>query len=377
LDHRKNMSETTAPDSNFDTASQRKFPCSHCGASLEFAPGVDSLKCPYCSTVNQVPHVRIQVNAEDYRAALAECANQEPAHETLNVKCPNCGAQTTLKPDVVADKCPFCASPIVAEASSHRKIKPRALLPFHITRDQAIAQFRQWLSSLWFAPSKLKEQAAKGQINGLYLPAWTYDTDCTTSYTGMRGEDYWETETYTEMENGRPVTRTRQVVHTRWWPTAGTVANDFSDVLVMATDTLPEKYLAKLEPWDLTQQQSYADEFLAGFVAMSYDIDLHQGFDRAQQLIQPTIRQTICQHIGGDHQQILTANTTYDHITFKHLLLPVWLSAYQYAGKTYRFLVNARTGEVQGERPYSWVKIAILILVILVLMLFGWILMQH
>src|SRR5277367_6435047 len=123
-------------------ASHRQFPCSKCGGTLEFAPGVDSLKCPYCGTVNQQPHVQIQVNAEDYRAALAECATGEPCHETLTVKCSNCGAQATLKPDVVADKCPFCASPIVAEASSHRKIKPHALLPFHVTRDQAIAQFR-------------------------------------------------------------------------------------------------------------------------------------------------------------------------------------------------------------------------------------------
>lgn len=348
-------------------AVQRELPCSKCGASLEFSPGVESLKCPYCGTVNQLAHAPIQVNAEDYRVTLAECAEQEPVHETLNVRCSSCGAQSTLKPDVVADKCPFCASPIVAETASHRRIKPRALLPFHVTRDQAIQQFRSWLSSLWFAPSKLKEQAAKGQINGLYLPAWTYDTDCTTAYTGMRGEDYWETETYTEMENGRPVTRTRQVVKTRWWPAAGTVANQFADVLVLATDCLPEKYADALEPWDLKSTQAYADEYLSGFVAMCYDVDLHQGFDRAQQIIQPIIRQTICQNIGGDHQQITSANTTYDHITFKHILLPVWLSAYQYAGKTYRFMVNARTGEVQGERPYSWGKIILLILAIIVL----------
>lgn len=370
------MSEETAK-SLAEPLAQRTFPCSHCGASLEFAPGVESLQCPYCHTVNALPHAHIEVNAEDYRAALAECATSEPCHETLSVKCSNCGAQITLKPDVVADKCPFCASPIVAEAASHRKIKPKAVLPFHITREQATARFRDWLAGLWFAPSKLKEQAAKGQINGLYLPAWTYDTDCTTAYTGLRGEDYWETETYTEMENGRPVTRTRQVVKTRWWPTSGTVANEFADVLVMASDALPEKYLQRLEPWDLQLEQPYADEFLSGFTAMSYDVDLHHGFDRAQELIKPQIRQTICQHIGGDHQQILTANTTYGKINFKHLFLPVWISAYQYAGQTYRFLVNARTGEVQGERPYSWGKIAILVAILLVLLLIVWICLQH
>ena len=51
----------------------------------------------------------------------------------------------------------------------------------------------------------------------------------------------------------------------------------------------------------------------------------------------------------------------YRNITFKHLLLPVWISAYQFQNKTFRFLVNARTGEVQGERPWSWVKIMVLV----------------
>ena len=52
-------------------------------------------------------------------------------------------------------------------------------------------------------------------------------------------------------------------------------------------------------------------------------------------------------------------------MTFKHTLLPVWISAYRYHDRTFRFLVNARTGEVQGERPYSWIKITLFVMLIL------------
>lgn len=369
------MSESSEVKTPVDAVEQQ-FPCKHCGAALEFAPGVDSLKCPYCGTVNDLPSPQIQTNAEDYQAALAELGEQEPSHEVLTVKCPHCGAETTLQPDVVADRCPFCDSPIVAEGASKRKIKPHCVLPFHVPREQAIEEFQRWLSSRWFAPTKLKSQAAKGKINGLYLPAWTYNTDSSTAYTGMRGEDYYDTETYTTIENGQSVTRTRQVLKTRWWPAAGNVSDEFTDVLVLATDTLPAKYTDPLEPWDLKLSQAYADEYLAGFVAMSYDIDLRQGFDAARQIMSGTIRQSICRDIGGDHQRIISAKTNYENITFRYLLLPVWLSAYQYGGKTYRFLVNARTGEVQGERPYSWVKIIVLVLVILLVLLIAWLAAQ-
>ena len=51
-----------------------------------------------------------------------------------------------------------------------------------------------------------------------------------------------------------------------------------------------------------------------------------------------------------------------DDVTFKHVLLPGWLAAYKYRGQSYRFVVNGQTGKVQGERPWSWVKITIAVI---------------
>ena len=46
-------------------------------------------------------------------------------------------------------------------------------------------------------------------------------------------------------------------------------------------------------------------------------------------------------------------------MTFKHLLLPMWMLAYRFKGKTFQVVVNAVTAEVQGDRPWSWIKIAL------------------
>jgi hypothetical protein len=43
----------------------------------------------------------------------------------------------------------------------------------------------------------------------------------------------------------------------------------------------------------------------------------------------------------------------------------MYVSAYQFKGKSFRFLINGQTGEVQGERPYSVWKIASLVISIL------------
>ena len=52
-------------------------------------------------------------------------------------------------------------------------------------------------------------------------------------------------------------------------------------------------------------------------------------------------------------------------ITFKHLLLPVYAGACRLNQKVYQIVINGRTGEVQGDRPYSFIKIALLVLTIL------------
>jgi predicted RNA-binding Zn-ribbon protein involved in translation (DUF1610 family) len=344
---------------------QRQFPCKQCGANLQYAPGTRTLVCPYCGTGNAIPQTDQPIEELDFNAYISNLHAAEPTHEILTVKCNSCGAESSLPPDVVAQNCPFCGSPIVAEASSKKLIKPRSLLPFRITREQARDAFRQWIRGLWFAPNRLKKNAeADNKLSGIYMPSWTYDSDTDSSYTGMRGDDYWDTETYTAIENGKPVTRTRQVRKTRWYPVSGRVGNRFDDVLVLASRSLPQKYAEALEPWDLRSLVPYSDEYLSGFVCESYQVDLAQGFERARQIMDVTIRQSVCRDIGGDHQRIVSLSTHYSNITFKHLLLPVWLSAYRYHEQVYHFLVNARTGEVQGERPYSWIKITLLVLLI-------------
>jgi hypothetical protein len=173
------------------------------------------------------------------------------------------------------------------------------------------------------------------------------------------------TETYTTTENGRSVTKTRQVRKIRWTFVSGSVSHWFDDVLVPASNTLPKKYVVRLEPWDTQNLVPFDEKFLSGYKAESYQVDLKQGFEEAKGIMDVTIRQLIRNHIGGDEQRIHTVDTKYSRITFKHALFPLYISAYQFRNKIYRFLVNARTGEVQGERPYSFWKIFFFVLAII------------
>jgi hypothetical protein len=189
-----------------------------------------------------------------------------------------------------------------------------------------------------------------------------YYTDTTTDYTGQRGDHYYTTETYTDTDSqGRRVTRTRQIQHTRWSSASGTVPGSFSDLLIPATTALSSARLRALEPWDLEFLKPYNPAFLAGFKAQRYQIGLGDGFELAKELMAPVIERDVCEDIGGDEQQIDQMITEYFNTTFKHLLLPVYAGAYRFNGKIFQIVVNGRTGEIHGDRPYSVWKILLFI----------------
>lgn len=361
------MAESQAAISTANSDGLQRFPCKQCGARLQYSPGTFVTVCPYCSAQNQIgasTDTR-QVREIDYLETLRDLREHAEKFEAMTLRCDACAATIQAPPNVTSLSCPFCGSNIVATAKSATQIKPGAVLPFKVTREDAIARFRKWMGSLWFAPNKLKHQGMlDAAFNGTYLPAWTYDTRTRTAYSGLRGDAYWVSESY--YVSGKR--QTRMVRKIRWSPASAVVDVPFDDVLVMASKTLPAKDVEKLEPWDLKQCLPYADDYLAGFRAECYQVGLEEGFGEAKARMQPGIENAIREDIGGDEQQIHEMRTRYNAITFKHLLLPVWLSAYRYSAKTYRFMVNARTGEVVGERPYSALKITLFVLMCLAIL---------
>jgi DNA-directed RNA polymerase subunit RPC12/RpoP len=337
------------------------FACTNCGADLKYKPGTEHLNCEYCGANNEIPQIEGDIEELDFHEFLAKKAESEETIVESFVKCENCGASSTLEPNVTSALCPYCSTPMVVEhASDEKVIQPKSLLPFKLDNNSAKGEFKKWVKKLWFAPNDLTKAVLNfDHFKGIYIPYWTFDTDTITNYIGQRGEHYYVTETYETTEDGKSVTNTKQVQKTRWHSARGNVQKFFDDILTVATKSLPEKYIYKLEPWDLENLVPFDKNYLSGFITEKYQIELGEGFEIAKGIADPEIRSLIKRDIGGDEQRITSMKTNYNDIKFKHLLLPVFVSAYKFKDKLYQFLVNGRTGEVQGQRPYSWIKIAL------------------
>ncbi len=143
----------------------------------------------------------------------------------------------------------------------------------------------------------------------------------------------------------------------RWTPASGEFQRFFDDIVVVGSRGFPEQRIRDLEPWDLSKCVPFTQQVLAGFLARTYDLGLEESFYNGRARIDAAIHSDVRQRIGGDEQRVHSVESRYDAITYKHLLLPVWMLAYRHRDCSYQVFVNAATGEVQGDRPYSWVKI--------------------
>ncbi|MBX3437052.1 MAG: hypothetical protein KF861_06150, partial [Planctomycetaceae bacterium] len=346
-----------------DEGRGRIFPCAQCGADLVFHIGVQRLKCRFCGAEKEIElRPDAEIVEQDYLAMLdRQQENRARSDEgselgESEVRCESCGGTVVFSGTLTSSECPYCASPIQREKihSATSRIPVDGVLPFQIDHDRAAHALADWVRSRWFAPNEFLRSGIEGKFNGVYLPFWTYDSMTYSAYQGERGDNYTVT-----VGTGK---NRRTEVRTRWSPASGDFQRFFDDVLVIGVRELPMDYLHALEPWPLTKCLPFTQQVLAGFLARTYDVPLDQGFQDAKRRIDQALHAETCRRIGGDQQRVHSLRSRYDAITFKHLLLPVWMMAYRYRDQPYRVFINAGTGEVQGERPYSPWKIAFAVL---------------
>jgi DNA-directed RNA polymerase subunit RPC12/RpoP len=362
------MTDTLTPK---DPPAGRKFPCARCGARLDFDPGARALHCPYCGHVQTIDPSDRAVREHDFRAEAVGAAEAPLPGRSSEVRCGGCGAVVLLEDKVATDHCPYCGTHLENQPqAAAAMIPPEALLPFAVGQRQAVEAFARWLGSLWFAPGGLRRLADLGRLRGVYVPFWTFDAMTYTHYTGERGDDYQETENYTERDaQGNLVNKQRTVTKTRWWPVSGEVRHFFDDVLVCASRGLPPGYAGAVATAELRHLEPFRPEFLSGFQTERYTIGPREGLDQAKQIMDATIRPLCCQQIGGNHQRLHAVQTQHVGVTFKHVLLPVWLAAYHYRGRQFRMMINGQSGVAIGDRPYSGAKIALLVAIIVAIVL--------
>lgn len=329
-------------------------PCPSCGVPLEAGDRF----CPGCGAP---------------QAALEERA---AAQASKHFQCKSCGALVALDPRQRSYVCPFCDSSYVVDSTGEQtgRQQPEFVIGFAVTPEEAMERFRSWIGRRgWFRPSDLRSKITAGKLQAVYLPFWSFSTLAESTWSAHIGEYWYRTETYTTRVSGRTVTRTRRVRETEWWPLSGRYHHYWSGYLVSGSRGLPQEYADRIGPYELAGLRRYEPYYLAGWMCEEYSVEREQAWETCREEFCRWQARSIADFLPGDTHRHLDVHTEFSRTNSDLILLPVYLLAYRYRGKLYRFLVNGQTGKTAGDMPLSPLRIALAIgaavLLLLVLML--------
>lgn len=333
---------------------QKIYNCEACGGIMEFDVKSQALKCSNCNTIIEVIQENKQVKEHLLtKHAIQTIKAEEKASSTM--ECKGCGAKVEVNATCTAVECPYCGSDYVLAQKQESSIIPDAVVPFKIDKNQVGEIFRDWLKKRWLAPNELRNLYQRGKLQGIYMPYWTFDAKVYCKYTAMGGRDR---RVAYQGKDGKTNYRTE----TDWFFTHGKVQNFFDDVLERASEKLKPSLLKGVEPYDTKSASGYSPDYLSGYSAECFTIDLDDAYRKVKNTMKTEMRSRAGRDIlrNFDRMKDLRIDMRFEEETYKHILLPVYSTAYTYKGKDYTVLVNGQTGNIKGDYPKSGVKIAFL-----------------
>jgi hypothetical protein len=353
-----------APGDDAVAVARDKFHCPACGADAHWNPAKHALVCPFCGTESpaelETREEQTVIVEHDLVAALRGIPDEARGWqaEKTTVRCQSCRAISVFDADKIATRCEFCgAAQLVPYTEVKDAFRPESLLPLRIAESHARDLIRAWYKRQWLAPNALNARALTDTVKAVYLPYWTFDAHADAQWTADSG-------TYYYVSSGGK--RRREV---RWTPASGDLSHVFDDDLVPASLGVNPRWLRGVEPFPTGELIPYDAGYLAGWTVERYQIDLVAAAQRSRDQMEAALRDLCAQDIPGDTYRNLQVRATYTEQRFKHILVPVWLMTYRYGSKSYQVIVNGVTGKMVGSRPWSWVKIALLVLVALAIFL--------
>jgi DNA-directed RNA polymerase subunit RPC12/RpoP len=277
--------------------------------------------------------------------------------ERESLRCEGCGSALQLAAGQRATRCPYCAAPVViVRAPATGGPNPTFVLGFAVNEAAARTAARKWIASTWFTPRAFR-RADVTETRGIYVPAYLYSAEAHVEYRAEIGENYTVVETYTDSQGK---TRTRTRTKTEWRSLQGKWSAFVDDVLVTASQGLPNDELEAVEPFDLRALRRHTPRVISGWLAEDPSLPEAHCRELAREEAQASIGRRLAAHMPGDSYRGLEYETKLRHEDLELLLVPVWVLAVRYTPDkpAVRMVLNGQTGRIHGRPPRSWLMIA-------------------
>ena len=325
--------------------------CDGCGSNMVFDPEDQRLECPHCGNSKSfaTDAMAKEINILEGFESSAKWESSAAAFS-----CDNCGAKVVLGGGETATVCPFCGTAHAMKKEELQGVKPNALIPFAFNVEKALSLGKDWARKRFFAPRKFKKNICSDNLKGVYTPCFTFDSYTTSYYEGRIGKTHVRT-----VGSGK---NRRTQTYIVWRNIRGTFLHNFDDVLITAGSKFNQSNLDKVSPFETNVSKEYEENYLLGFMAYQYDEDFSECWQKAKGRIDAELRRLILSQYVHDTVAYLNVSTAHEKVTYKYVMLPVYVGNFKYKQKLYNYFINGSSGKVGGKTPLSALKIVCTVL---------------
>lgn len=304
--------------------------CMVCGALVD----LNDLFCSNCGR-----------EVSDHRATRPKTL----ALKALNFECHGCGASMNYDASVKALKCPFCGSVDLQEDGSKGILEPEAVIPFAIDHVRAETMLMAWLGSSFWHPSDIRSAARLTELRPVFVPYWIFTTLVKTHWTADSGKVPW---------NARA----------SWAPVSGSWERTYPDLWIPASEGVTTGELVGIEPFDISTAVPPQEVDLEKVTVEQFSVARRYARPLAQSRLEALEAAAVSGELGGSARNI-HVNVLMQDATSQAALAPVFIMAYRYRSKLYRFILNGQNGRSIGRAPISITKILMLVALIVSIVL--------
>jgi len=327
--------------------------CKNCGGDMIYSPKFRMLYCPYCDSKSEIPHYSVLK-----RPYEVEKTNGGVQINTTLYKCPNCDAEIELGRFENATVCEYCGAANLIKVDNINGLSPDTILPFLTQKEDALESGKKWIKKKIFAPSVLKKTFSVDNLKGKYVPSFSFDSKTNSSYEARLGNR----KTREVIKNGQK----QQESYVEWFVVTGKMDEIFEDVMIDASETLSDKEFLKILPFDIENLEKYDYRYVAGYSSERHNKTLTNSYSEAQAWMKGMIEKHILSNYHYDVKDYIHVYTKFNDVKFRYMLLPIWVCAYNFKNKIYKYIVNGRTNKAYGKAPISPLKLIAFIFGILV-----------
>ena len=320
----------------------KEFKCPNCDGRLQFDSETQKLKCPYCEGTFDPE------SFDDAKEFVVENSSWDD-NDLITYTCNSCAGVIMADKNTVASSCPYCNNPVVMSGNVSGVLKPKKVLPFLLDKEEAKRKYKQHLKGKVLLPKAFKSEATIDEIKGIYVPYWIFD--------GKANASMWYDATQTRSwDDGDYI-----MSETSHYKVYRSGSVKFSKVPVDASSKINDDIAQSIEPFDYNDAKDFSVNYLAGYYADKYDVDVEES----KQIANNRIANSTSSLFASTTSMYDTCVPTSSRIQIgdgnqEYVMYPVWLLNVKYKGKFHTFAMNGQTGKFVGDLPEEKGKLAIL-----------------